>query len=137
MNSRFYSYTLYREPDHSVLLDHVSGVVCSAWMQKHEGMMGLSGWKYLKHKILSGEVPEYQLTVHTVFPKEQNRRVFAATPKLVQDAELGTTPPMCGYCDKWTRGAGERENLLRMGTCAATGKKTERCHWCDARKGAE
>lgn len=133
--SRVYAYTLYREPEHEVVLDHVSGKTCAAWMQEHENMLGFCCWKYLRGKLLRGEAAGYGMKIHSVLRDEvEDIGIHTQAEKRDYYMKVPEIPPMCGYCSQWTQENGERKRGLRMGVCGATGRETERCHFCDARR---
>ena len=136
--SRVYAYTLYREPGHEVLLEKVSGRACAAWMQENVNMLGSRCWKALRAKLLRGEAEGYRMKIHSVRRDEvEDIGIRTEAEKREHYLKVPEIPPMCGYCARWTRSEQARQRGLRLGTCGATGMTTERCHFCDVRKGKE
>ena len=134
--TRVYAYTLYREPGHEVVLQNASGRACAAWMQENENMLGFCCWKALRAKLLKGATEGYGMKIHSVLRDEvEDIGIRTQAERREHYMKIPEIPPMCGYCSRWAQADGGRKRGLRMGVCGATGRKTERCHMCDARKG--
>jgi len=122
-----YRYTIYREPEHRVIMAGRPAYEVERWFLANEPgeISPATGWDYLRKRLIEGKVRGYSLarSLPESAPKEARTEPWVRTwtPNPVK---------LCGDCRHWQRGRERDRSGKLYGVCGKTEEKSERCQEC-------
>lgn len=127
----YYLYTLYREPEHEMVLYRGTG----------EQFLGAIGKpddaKYWSNRVLAGKFKNWTLVKERRAVVENKEDMYYELPRTTGGYWGPKTGRLCGECRLWEKGERRTYDGQQMGLCTKRNEMTGRCTWCPESKGEE